>query len=78
MRAQFAKRFPNVLVHEDDAQNMKSIANATFDAVFIAQAFHWFANIEALRELRRVLKPNGTLVLIWNIEDGANWYVLMF
>lgn len=34
-----------------------------------AQAFHWFANEKALREIHRVLKPRSSLGLIWNIED---------
>lgn len=30
-----------------------------------------FANMEALREIHRVLKPAGVLGLVWNIEDCA-------
>jgi SAM-dependent methyltransferase len=36
------------------------------DAVTAGQAFHWFANDEALAEIHRVLKPGGSLGLIWN------------
>ena len=28
-----------------------------------------FANKEALQEIHRVLKPNGVLGLVWNIDD---------
>ncbi len=38
------------------------------DAVFIGQAFHWFAGPAALGEIARVLKPGGGLVLVWNIS----------
>jgi SAM-dependent methyltransferase len=38
------------------------------DAVFVGQAFHWFANLSALAELRRVLRPGGRLLLVWNGE----------
>lgn len=40
----------------------------SIDVVTIAQAFHWFDNQEALQELHRVLKPNGRVGMIWNLE----------
>ena len=39
------------------------------DAVFAAQCFHWFDRERALPELRRVLRPGGGLVLVWNWWD---------
>ncbi|PWC35942.1 class I SAM-dependent methyltransferase [Azospirillum sp. TSO35-2] len=45
------------------------LADGTVDAVVCAQAFHWFANRDALAEIRRVLKPGGVLGLIWNVRD---------
>ncbi|KAI4799591.1 putative 2-heptaprenyl-1,4-naphthoquinone methyltransferase [Aureobasidium sp. EXF-8846] len=36
---------------------------------YIIQAFHWFANIESLEEINRVLQPHGAFGMIWNIED---------
>jgi SAM-dependent methyltransferase len=37
------------------------------DAVFSAEAFHWFASDETVAEIARVLRPNGALVLLWSI-----------
>lgn len=44
------------------------------DAVLCAQAFHWFANIETLDEIYRILKPQGHLGLVWNQRDeSVDW-----
>ncbi|KAF2863503.1 S-adenosyl-L-methionine-dependent methyltransferase [Piedraia hortae CBS 480.64] len=53
------------------------LEDESMDAVIVAQvghsvcswAFHWFATEDSLKELKRVLKPRGMLVLVWNIED---------
>jgi SAM-dependent methyltransferase len=42
------------------------LADASVDAVTVAQAFHWFANDAALAEIHRVLTPGGALGLVWN------------
>lgn len=51
-----------------------AVADHSIDAIFCAQSFHWFANIESLNEIDRVLKPHGFLVLIWNQRDiSVDW-----
>jgi len=42
------------------------VADGSVDAVFVGQAFHWFATAEALAEIARVLRPRGGLALLWN------------
>ncbi|KAI0093912.1 S-adenosyl-L-methionine-dependent methyltransferase [Irpex rosettiformis] len=77
MREQFTKTV-------DDSR--ASVAEGTFDTtgvedgwadlVVIAQAFHWCPDYDkASREFARVLKPNGIVVFIWNLEDRdrAKW-----
>lgn len=36
------------------------------DAIFVAQAFHWFRANEAVKEFYRIIKKNGYIVLLWN------------
>jgi SAM-dependent methyltransferase len=45
------------------------IDDHSVDAVFVAQAFHWFDAPRALEEIHRVLVPHGALGLIWNERD---------
>lgn len=42
------------------------LPDSEFDAVFVADAFHWFEWPVALTEIARVLRPRGGLALVWN------------
>ncbi|HEX4906667.1 MAG TPA: class I SAM-dependent methyltransferase [Acidimicrobiales bacterium] len=46
------------------------LRDESVDAVTVAQAFHWFDAPRALAEIRRVLKPGGMLLLVWNDRDN--------
>ena len=43
-----------------------TLAGHSLDLITSAQAAHWFDREKAMPELRRILKPGGYLVLIWN------------
>jgi hypothetical protein len=75
MREIFKQNFKNIPIY-DGLSTKIPFEDNFFQIVFIAQAFHWFSNIESLTEILRVLKPqshceNGKsgLVMLFNIED---------
>jgi len=46
------------------------LADGTFDGVFCANSFHYFRSpVRALHEMRRVLRPDGVLVLVDWCDD---------
>jgi len=62
------KDLPEVDARHGDATTIP-LENSSVDALFCAQAFHWFATPETMQEIARVLKPQGILGLIWNVRD---------
>ncbi|QEO15491.1 class I SAM-dependent methyltransferase [Agromyces intestinalis] len=50
------------------------VEDASVDAVVAGQAWHWFIPERAIPEIARVLKPGGTLGLVWNSRDtSVDW-----
>jgi ubiquinone/menaquinone biosynthesis C-methylase UbiE len=43
-----------------------TLLDASVDHAIAAQAFHWFDPIATRHELKRILRPNGKLGLLWN------------
>jgi SAM-dependent methyltransferase len=46
------------------------LPDGSVDAVFAAEAFHWFDDDRSLAEMARVLRAGGSLVLMWNLPAG--------
>src|SRR4051794_15197733 len=77
MRARLEEAVPDAEALAGNAEAMP-VADAVADAVFVAQAFHWFATRPALDEIARVLRPRGGLGLLFNTSpwergEGA-WF----
>lgn len=43
-----------------------TLPNHSVGYVIAAQAFHWFDQVKAKQEFKRILRPDGWVVLIWN------------
>jgi len=68
MREQLTAVVPGVEAHDGTAEALP-FPDGSFDAVTVAQAFHWFRFDEALAEIRRVLRPGGGLAILFNQRD---------
>ncbi len=68
MRAKLTETTPDAEALDGTAESLP-LPEASADAVTVAQAFHWFDHDAALAEFRRVLRPGGSLILVWNSRD---------
>lgn len=59
------EEFPNFKSVEGAAE-ATGLDGASVDFVTAGQAFHWFDVPRARREFRRILRPGGRVVLVWN------------
>jgi SAM-dependent methyltransferase len=68
-------RLPGVQVLDGTAEAIP-LPDASVDAVFVAEAFHWFDLAVAPGEIARVLRPGGGLAVMWNVadDDGEPWF----
>jgi SAM-dependent methyltransferase len=73
MRAEAEREEPPNVVSVDGTAEETGLAGRAVDFVVAATAFHWFKGNEARAEFRRILKPEGRVVLMWNMRkrDGS-------
>ncbi len=68
MIGQLRLALPGVEALEGAAERIP-IPPGRVDVVTVGQAFHWFDAELALPEIARVLRPGGTIGLLWNLWD---------
>jgi SAM-dependent methyltransferase len=68
MRRALAPLCPAAEVRDGTGQQIP-LPDRSVGAVFAAEAFHWFYDNDeqALAEMARVLRPDGSVVLMWNL-----------
>lgn len=73
MRAVLTRTLPAVPVVAAAAEALP-LADASLDAVTVAQAFHWFDTEAAFAELARVIRRGGAVGMVWNARDrSVDW-----
>jgi SAM-dependent methyltransferase len=77
MREILRARVPEAEIIAAAAEDIP-LPSESVDAVVVAQAFHWFANAQALGEIARILKPDGVLALVWNEDDLSDPFMEAF
>jgi SAM-dependent methyltransferase len=63
-------RFPKFRA-SDGRSEATGLPAASVDFITAGQAFHWFEPEATRAEFRRILKPGGWVVLLWNERGGA-------
>ncbi len=77
MRAALSADLPTVPVHDGTAERT-GLPDASADAVTVGTAWHWFDAPAAAGEIARVLRPGGTLTVIWNLRDETSDWVARY
>jgi len=79
MRAVLEREVPAAQVISGTAEAIP-LDGESVDAVFVAEAFHWFDLERAPAEIARVLRPGGHLAVLFNKLDGdeADWMKELF
>jgi len=71
MLAELSRRFPQATAVPGSAEDIP-LPDGAVDCVVVGQAFHWFDPDRALAEIARVLRPGGTVSLLWNHDDESD------
>jgi SAM-dependent methyltransferase len=68
MRAVLARRVPEATVLDGAGEDLP-LGDASQDAILVSSAWHWFDPARAVPEAVRVLRPGGTLGVVWTGMD---------
>ena len=69
MGSNAGKEFPQLPFARTTADALGHLSDGSVHAAVAAQAFHWFADASSLREISRVIRPRGQLLLVWNKRE---------
>jgi SAM-dependent methyltransferase len=73
MMAELRASSPDIRALEGTAESIP-LPDSSVELATSAQAWHWVDEARAFPEVARVLKPGGTLSLVWNFRaNGEGW-----
>jgi SAM-dependent methyltransferase len=73
MRAVLERRSPHVTTLRATAESIP-VLGASFDAVLVSSAWHWFDQARAGAEMARVLRDDGSIFILWNgLSRTVDW-----
>lgn len=73
MLALLRRDHPSAHAHHATADNIP-LPDDSVDAVLSADAWHWFPAESTVAEVRRILRPDGWLGLVWNVPTPrSDW-----
>ncbi len=59
------QQYPNFKSVNATAEST-TLPDASVNTIIVGQAFHWFDRTKTKKEFKRILKPRGNIVLLWN------------
>mgnify|MGYP001769303833 CR=1 FL=1 len=79
MRSKAEARFKNEprFVSVSAKAEETGLPEGSVDLVTAAQSFHWFEPLSCGREFKRILRPGGSVMLVWNnrLEDQGDFNI---
>lgn len=60
----------------DGTAEETSLPDKSVDFITVAQAFHWFDRTRTGLEFKRILKPGGKVVLVWNSRISSSEFII--
>lgn len=64
----YLQEYPNYHLVDGTAE-ATILENHSVDIITVGTAFHWFDIPKTKSEFQRILKPEGWVVLVWNVRD---------
>jgi len=59
----------NQFISVNGTAEATTLPSRSIDIITVATAFHWFDAVKTKIEFQRIIKPEGWVLLVWNVRD---------